>query len=210
MLRISEAIDHQVRSNENIFEALRLGVLNLSAYAGLIRPRIEQDCMKPVRPGSIVVALSRLAKKIQIESSLRPLVKLDDISMKSPLCDISFERTEAVLLASKKLQQEFLRGSNDFFTLTEGLHEVTIICAQNQKETVLTLMQESPKAVIEDLTGISMRFDANYVGVPNAIYSLLGTLAPSKINVLEIVSTYAEITILVRTEDAVKALKKLS
>lgn len=209
MLRISAAVEQEVRRSEAILESLRLGVLNLSAYALSIHDQIEAACMKPVKHGSIVVALSRLQPVIQASSSLRPTVHIDDMSVKSPLADITYERTDESLAASKRLQQERSRGANDFFTLTEGVHEITIICAQKDVEMVKRVMGDTPKAFFTELTGISLRFDPAYIDVPNAIYAILGALAIESINVLEIVSTYAELTVIVRDEDATRSIARL-
>lgn len=211
MIKISTAVESHVRASEPVFEALRMGVLNLSAYAESITPTIERRCHKTVRPGTIVVALSRLQKKITREKALTPHVWIQDLRLKVPLCDITFEKTNDVVSACRQLASQ-LSSQPGFLTITEGVNEVTVICSQDSQDMVLSVVSQAPKALFEDLLGVTVRFDETYLQVPNTIHFLLGRLAVRQINVLEIVSTLTELTFIVRRQDSdavVKAFSKL-
>lgn len=210
MRKISDVVEQHIRTNESVLESLRLGVLNLSAYAQSIQPIIERQCMKPVRTGTIVVALSRLQVKVALEPPLTPKVGIDDLSLKMPLCDISFDKTKEVVVACRSLVAQLSATSNDFFTLTEGVHEVTVICSQEKRDEVLRTVPLAPKKMYENLLGISVRFQEKYLDIPNTLYALLGRLALQQINVLEIVSTYTELTFVVDSRDSQRALDTLS
>lgn len=209
MIKISHAVETIVRSSETAFESLRTGTLSLSAYALRIKPDVERLCVKPVQTGSIVVALSRLAPTLAQEAPIRPLVRIDDLSVTSPLCDLSYEKTSATLHAIKELEQQRIGSVHDFFTVTQGIHEVTIVCSQKHKDHVLSIVGQ-PKALFENVTGISVRFDQKYLDEPNAMYTLMGTLSPLRINVLEIISTYTELTFIIHQQDTQRSVEALT
>lgn len=219
MRSVSSAVEVVITQDTIALEAIMRGVLNLSAYAEEIQPEIEKITWKEVKKGTIVVALSRFIKEMHnnvVSSSIRPYVYVDDISIRSPLCNISFEKTKKAQEATKKiLESTMYLKENSFFTITEGVSEITLIVPQKICNTILNVYLQpmynlQPKAVYRNLVGISVKFSEKYLSVPNVVYTLLGKLAVDKINVIEVVSTYTELAIIVEekyTEQAVLALR---
>ena len=126
MIKISAVVYDIIQGDETALEALRAGILNFSAYARKIKPQIENRLYKNVQQGSIVTALSRIVSRSTKIPSLRPDVRILDMSIKSPLCEVSYEKTEETLKkASKLIEQKDTKGK--FFTITQGITEITII-----------------------------------------------------------------------------------
>src|SRR3989344_961353 len=125
MIKISQLVEDALTTDEIALEALRAGILNFSAYAEKIRPLIEKKLYKEVKKGSIVTALSRMAGKSKKLRPLRVNVHLEDLSIKSPLCEISYEISKEVSLkVSNLLAKHAGRG---FFTSTQGIGEASVI-----------------------------------------------------------------------------------
>ena len=57
MIKASETVENILLKDELALESLRAGILNLSAYAQKIHPEVVRQALKPVRKGTIVVAL---------------------------------------------------------------------------------------------------------------------------------------------------------
>jgi hypothetical protein len=55
--------------------------------------------------------------------------------------------------------------------------------------------------VLADLAGLTIRFPAKYLHVPNTTFALLRPLALNRINLVEVVSTYTELTLIVAERD---------
>jgi hypothetical protein len=108
----------------------------------------------------------------------------------------------------KELPSQFEK-TDEFFTITQGMHEITIICSEELKEKVLSSINFSPKVMISDLIALSVRFPTTYISVPNTIYSLVGILALRHINIMEIVSTYSELTFILQKEEMKSAIDAL-
>lgn len=210
MKSITKAVEELINQDEIALESLRRGHLNLSAFACQIHSKVEDLTWKEVKVGSIVVALSRIAGTLDQDSSLRPKVRLDDISIRFPLCDVSFDKTVANQESVKQLlQTRMYQDTNLFFTITEGVSEITIIAPDSYYHQLVSLFNTKPKAAYRNLSGLSVRFSPKYLAEPNVIYVIIGELALEKVNVLEIVSTYTELAVLVAQEDAQKALSAL-
>src|SRR5260221_587766 len=156
MLKIIDATNDILNSSEIASEAMREGVLNLSAFAEQIHSQIEEKTWKKVKKSTIVVALSRLAKKRQLLPKIKPDLSLDELSIKSPLSDITFEKSQLILEKARSLSQHLAKNPPQFFTLTEGIDEITVVISQEQLPVLETYFAIKPKSLYTDLVGMTV------------------------------------------------------
>jgi aspartokinase len=211
MITVTDATRSILLEDDIALQAMHLGWLNLSAFAESILPLLEERTFKDVKKGTAVVALSRIAEEISGSDSLRPLVRLDDLSIKSPLCDISFNKTGLTRKKLANLYQHVDIDENAFLTLTQSMSEITIIAPQSLLEDILRHFDEEPKAIYRDRVGITVRFSKEYLPIPNILYTLQAALAVHKINFTEVISTYTEFSFIINKVDleiATQALQK--
>lgn len=206
MKTVTEAVREILYTSDVAREALRAGVLNMSAFAEQIQPEVEQMTWKSVQKNTVVVALSRIALELDAVPALHPVVYIDELSIKAPLADITYERTETTLQAARQLSYALGLSPAQFLTITQGLNEITIIVSQERVNEVESHMKISPKSVFSNLVGMTMKFDKQYLPQPNVLYSLLSKLAHQRINLYEIVSTYTELTVFIDEAQLDKAV----
>lgn len=210
MKSVVSAVQEHVSHDEVALEAMQLGILNLSAYAQIIQSKIEKETWKPVKVGTITVALSRLMNDTSFNSQLleiKPFVHISDISIRSPLCILSFEKTDSVQKSVARIfESKNHLKEHAFFTVTQGVHEITLIFPDVISEQILKFFKEKPKSYLRGVAGITTRFSEQYLTTPNTIHSLLAVLAVERINVLEVVSTHTELAIIVIEDDVEKTL----
>lgn len=210
MITISRLIGELLRADDIAREALRLNYLNMSAYAKKIRPQIESRLYKPVSVGSIVVSLSRIRKTCAGEPDYRPLVKIEDLSLRANLSEVTYEKTKEAVIAAAKLNTLIIHP-DAFFAITQGTHELTVICDSAHLEQIVNQFPVEPKGRYADLTAVTVRFiEQEYIEVPNMIFTLTSALAVHRINLIEIVSTYTELSFVVRNKDAERTISALS
>ena len=77
MIKVAAVVQEILMGSEIAFSALSSGYLNLSAYASSIKSEVEKRARKPVRQGTIVVALSRLAKTLPKRPPIMPTIKVE-------------------------------------------------------------------------------------------------------------------------------------
>lgn len=210
MLKIVDAVEQIVRSSEMPYLSLKVGVLNLSAYAKKIQKDVERLTKKPVRLGSIVVALSRLRPIVSAERELIPNVALNDIAVRSGLVEIVFERTAKNLRSLDRFAAS-VRDPSEILMITRGVGEITLIAPQRLYRDILRAFHSAkPKALLTDLAGVTVRFDERYIDIPNTFYSILQTFAMHTPNIIEMVSTYTEINFIFKQEDVQRSFAILS
>ncbi len=211
MITIIDATRTILFADDIAFQAMQAGILNLSAYADQIFLELTDKTFKEVKKGTIVVALSRIEDEIKDMTALRPQVVIDDLSIKRPLCDITFNKTESARQKLSTLHQSISVDEHAFFTLTQSMSEVTIVAPQVLLDDILKHFIEPPKAIYKDRVGITVRFSKEYLEVPNVLYTLQAALAVHKINFTEVISTFTEFSFIIDRENqelATQALQK--
>lgn len=206
MIKVPEVVRELLFSSEVALSALSAGYLNFSAYAASIQPEVERRARKPVRVATIVVALSRLAKTIHGQPPLVPEARIENLSVKTGLVELTFEKTKLNRDRLQRLYQDKDFAAADFLTVTFGVGELSIVVPENLQKAVLRLYQnQKPKFFMTDLAGLTLRFDERYISVPNVIFAYLRPLALKRINIVEIVSTYTELTFIIHESDLKEA-----
>lgn len=200
MLKIADAVYDIIIASPTALEALRLGILNFSAYAEQILPEVEQKTWKKVKKNSIVVALSRYAEDLRTVPPLIPQVRLDELSIKTPLSDLTYEKTATTLNQVSTLLQQ-AESSTHILTITQGIDEITLVVAEEYAAAVREHFSAQPKSVFSNLVGVNVRFSESYLAQANVIYAIISVLAQKRVNLIEIVSTYTELTVIIEKKD---------
>lgn len=209
MIKVTDAVLELIQADELATETLRMGLLNLSAYADKIRKNVENLTYKDVKKGTIVVALSRIKKDLPKTPLLSPEIQINNLSVKSSLCVYTYEKTADIQRRIAVLHP-FLLPMNDLFSVTEGQSEVTIIFAHKSKELIEKHFQTKTKSKYENVVSVSVQFASKYANQPNFLYGLLRSLATKRINLIEVVSTFTELSFVVTKEDMETTMKVLN
>lgn len=202
MRKITDAVKDILYASEPELTALSRRVLNLSAYAKRIQPEVERRTLKPVQVGSIVVALSRLAADLSDEDPLLPKIELDSIAVKTGLVEIAFDKTAANKARAQKVLSEPEFTQADFLTIIYGVSEIAVFTSRSLAPPILKKFKpEKPKLHLDDLAALTVQFGQQYIEIPNMYFALFRALAVRRINIVEVVSTFTELTFLVAQQD---------
>lgn len=205
MNKVSDIVKTIVDDSEIASSALNEGILNLSAYAKNIHAQVEKRAMKPVKQGTIVAALARYSK--EAVEPFAPEVSLRDISVKSRLTEIAFEQSTSNRERIRRLYQSEMFKEADFLTITHGVRELSIIVSDSLTNDLMKIFEgESPRIKIGNLCGLTVSFDSHYIHEPGQTFALVRKLAIKRINIVEIVSTFTELTFILDDKDIELAL----
>ena len=205
MRTIHQAVSNTLSESLVAKDAMQAGILNLSAYAKKIKKTVETETWKSVHLPTIVVALSRIQKNM-VKNGEPPLY-IDDITIKAPLVDITYEKTKEAMQEVTSLKS--MENSHDVITNTVGSQEITIIASAHMKQKIVDHFSKKPKAVFDTVSGITMHFSEQYIDIPNVLYRLLGIFAAKDINIIEIVSTYTELMVVIDPKFVNEAIEQL-
>lgn len=202
MLKVTDIVRDIIFASEPELTVMSRKLLNLSAYAKRIHREVERRTRKQVQLGSIVVALSRISQELTSEDPLLPKVKLDGIAVKTNLAEIAFNKTASNKSKAQKfiIEKEFAQA--DFLTVTYGASEISVFAPMQLVPTITkSFRPDKPKLLLTDLAALTVQFGDQYIETPNMYFALLQSISVKKLNIVELISTYTELTFLVKQHD---------
>jgi hypothetical protein len=162
------------------------------------------------------MALKRLASRIRRRTeSLAPVFRgLPDLMVRSNLFEITLVNSPGLVRKRKHLLDRLDDQRSYFITFTQGIFETTIVASRDLKDSIISVFQgEKILSTIEDLSSITAQLPEGTADLPGAYDYILGALAWERINIVEVVSTLNEFTLVLKDEDIDRAffiLKRLT
>jgi len=215
MITIPEVVAKIVRRSPYLDEALARGIINLSALARFIKPDVEREAMKEVKDGAVIIALNRLSRKTarrtrRMKSMFR---NAPDLTVRSNLMEMTLANAEHLILRQKKLLDLIGAKPGLFLTVTRGINETTLIASRELKDLILAVFKGARVIDrIENLSSITVLLPQGTAHVPGVFHYILKSLAWEGLNVVEVVSTLNEFTIVMEDktiDQAFSLIKKL-
>lgn len=212
MISISDAVFEIVKLSPYLTEALSDQIVNLSSLARKIHSQVEDKVKKDINDGAIIAALKRISSKLKNKiKKVKILNNLGDMTVRSNINEYTYVNTETLL---KKVQELILNiGSKKeiFLNLSQGVTESTIIASGNiEKEIQQAFKNETLIAKLENLSSISIKLPQDTVDNPGSYYSILKLFALEGINMVEMISTFTEVSLIFQTNDIDKAFSVLT
>lgn len=215
MITVPEIIGSLIRESPFLEEGLARGIINVSALARMILPEVQHAAMKDIKEGAVIMALNRLSRKIQNQSRKERSIftAAPDMMIRSNLFEITLINSQNLAEKRRILLDQIGTGGAHFLTFTQGVFETTIIASSKLKDKVeKVFLGETVVSLIEKLSALTVQLPSGTANAPGAYNYLLRELAWERINIVEVVSTLNEFTIILRNEDIDKAffiLKRL-
>lgn len=135
---------------------------------------------------------------------------LPDITVRSNLEEFTFLNSDSLLETQRQLFNQFENQQDIICSLSHGVRETTFIVSLEITRTIEKLFKnESLQAHIKNLSAITIKLPKETVYSPGAYYQILKLLAWRGINVIEVISTYTELTIIFENENIDRAFSVL-
>ncbi len=208
MITIPETVENIIKKSPFLVESLSQGIINISALARKIKPQVENEVMKEIQIGAIVMALNRLSQRIQVKTTegKKLFSSALDLMVRSNLIEITFVNSEFLLQNQKLLLERLDNRRNYFLTFTQGIFETTIIAGKELKPEIIALFKdEKIISQFDDLSAITVLLPPITALMPGAYDFILKSLAWESINIIEIVSTFNEFTMILKSIESDRA-----
>ena len=203
MITVPEAAKKVIERSRYLVEAMSKNLINYSSLARYIKPELEQMLLKPVSEASILMALKRLEKEMQ--PKFVPLKIFDtapDMIVRSNLIELSIGNSEHLAERFVKLFEAHKRNHSSFFTITEGISETGIIFSRDLEQEIKTILEgETILFELSKLSAITIRMPKENITTAGVYYFFLKSLAWEGINIVEIISTPLEVSLILEDKD---------
>ncbi len=216
MKTISSVVENYIKNKPFLSTALSEGIINLTSLSRRIKPEIELVLKKQIRSGAIVMALKRISNSLEFVSThkiLKVLKNIGDITVRSNLIDYSFKVSDSLLSCQAKFLSEIDHPQLIFYTSSRGVTESNIIISNEMKEKMEAYFEkEILIKKTDNLSSISIKLPVENVSIPGIYYFIFQKMSWEGINIIEVISTSNEFTIVLddkNVNDAFKIIKNL-
>ncbi len=214
MLSIATKVEQIVSESPFLTEGISLGLINLSELARQLRPQLESDLWKPVGQAAVVMALRRLSERL-------PQPCQDPTAIAARATGELTTRTELTMLTyrlsehSNACQRALLAAAENhhgsFVSVTHGVHEMLVVCSRPLVyEVERAFAEERHMARVDNLTALTLRLHPDAFKTPGIYHAVLKKLAWNKINVVTMMCTLSELTVLLEQPQTGPAFAVLS
>ena len=210
---IGKITEELINKSPFLREAMTDDLINISALARKLKPEIEDLTGKEVKEGAIVMAIKRMTPGLYHRLNIKitnVMGELGDFLVRSNLSDFTFENSESLKTKQADLIHEINKENDSFFTLCKGVSETTFIVNTQHDDLIKRMFSgEKLKSHTQDLASVTVKLPKVNTEIYGIYYYILKHLAWEGINIVELVSTSNEFTIVVKQDDVDKAFKIL-
>ncbi len=204
-MNLSQAVAQEINNSQLISEAISTGIANISSVARYMKPRLELLLDEQLSDASIVMSIKRLpfGERELLDRSIKTfMTKLGDITVRSDLSDHTFANSLTLPVAQQSLLSFIQKDQSLFHSACKGVHETTIVCSTDLNEDIHALFnKEKLISHRSDLAAVSVNLPPANLDTHGIYYVILKQLAWKGINLVEILSTSHEITLIVSSSD---------
>ncbi len=210
----SELAKEEIMSSLYINEVLKRGMINFSALARDILPRIK--CKnKKANFASVLIAIQRYYDNNKSQDNKNVLLKLlknSELIMKNKICSLTLERTKPVMSLINKISQQIRWDMGDIMFFIQGSSEITVVADKKNEKLFLRLGNKIIEKK-ENLALLSLRETEETSpyskDIPGFLAILTNTLSDNNINIIDIASTYKQIIFILNEKDLMKSYSAL-
>jgi len=214
MKKLSEIVEEEIKRSPFLMESLREGLINISALARKIQKPVEKIIGKGVQTNAIIMSINRLP--IQLEQKQEPnlvrfISKLRDVRVRSYIVDYTFVSSGTLIHAQTSLLLRAAELPKSFHSISQGVTETTILVDESLEKDLIHIFRKEKCIERErDLTVLTFLLPAENRVLYGFYYFILREFAWNGINLVEVISTSNEFTLVVSTKDLDAAFKVLS
>lgn len=199
MKTITDCVHDILRHQPFLEDALSRDIINFSSLAEDLLPQVEKIMRKPVKQGSIIMALRRYhPKRIKHSDNLR---NLGDIVVRSGITEYTFLNSNTILESQANLLESVKDKTKTYFTYSSNFQESNILVSSSLKEVVEEhFKNETCISVADNLSSMSIALPDDSAKTIGLYFYIFKLLAYEGIPIFEIISTSNYFTLFLEKE----------
>lgn len=212
MISTIQVVEDLIKQTPFLETALVSGMINCSSLARSLKPEIEKRLFKDIKEGAIVMALKRVSTRLKgtLTKNEEIIKKLGDITIRSNLVNYTFLNSPTLGEAQDKILAETAGRKDIFITISNGVSQVTLIASEAVGNDVKEIFKgETIINNLKNLSSLTIKIPKESTKIPGVLYSILKILAWEGVNLIEVISTYTELTLILETKDIERAFSLL-
>jgi aspartokinase len=204
MVNVAKAVEYLIMKKPFLQDALARGLINNAALAESLIPHLTKELGTNVKFSAVNMAIRRLSEKLDYSTNSQG-IHFDtnvDVSMRSDLIEITLFKLMGVKEYLEKINQLVDINQGDFLTITNGVHEIMVLTNAKYYSKITQILPKSViKNALTNLGSITLNIPSNSVNTSGLFYMFTRALNWEAINIVDIVSTFTELTFIVAEDD---------
>jgi hypothetical protein len=204
-MSLSSTVNSIINRSPFIQEALSNDLINVSSLSRYIHPQVEKEMGKKVSIPSIQMTINRLPSSplLMLDKSLSQFMRqIGDVIVRSDLVDYSFQNSATLSQKHVELLQHIDQRNKFFYSYCTGVYETTVVVSKVLTPIIEAIFKNEEIIISRsDLAAVSIMLPSINLDVYGVYYTILKHLAWQGINVVEVISTSHEISLIVAKGD---------
>lgn len=199
MKTISTCVHDIIRHQPFLDDALARNIINFSSLAADLQPQVEKEMRKPVKQGSIIMALRRYHPK-RNKFTRNNFRELGDIVVRSGITEYTYLNSRTIIANKARLLQA-IQDQNVYLNYSSNYQESNFLVSTAFKETLEEYFTNEKLVNIKnELSSITIGLPAQNTKTVGLYFYLFKLLAFEGIPVYEIISTANYFTLFLEKE----------
>lgn len=202
MITVPQAVEKIIKRSRYLSEAMSKDLINASSLARYTRQEVESLTFKDVSVGSITVAIKRLQKSFT--SGYKPITIFEeapDMIVRSNLTLIYVKNSGHLLEKLSTIEKSSLSFQKKAL-FTYGRVETMILTNKVNLPNIEKLLKgEGVIETFPDVSAITIHLPKEAVKTSGIFYFFIKSLAWEGVNILDILSTHSELTLIFMPEE---------
>lgn len=200
MKTISTVVHNLIRHQPFLDDALARNIINFSSLAADLQPQVEKEMRKPVKQGSIIMALRRYLPK-RSKFTNKDFRKLGDIVVRAGITEYTYLNSSTIIGSKARLLEEVKGSSGVYLNYSSNYQESNFLVSSNLEEIVKEFFkQETLVNEKKDLSSITIALPEGNTQTVGLYFYIFKLLAFEGIPVYEIISTANYFTLFLEKE----------
>ncbi|WP_081211204.1 hypothetical protein [Salegentibacter sediminis] len=210
MKTITTCVHDIIRHQPFLDDAIARDIVNFSGLAADIQPEVEAEMKKPVKQGSIIMALRRYAPR-RTKINMRHLRELGDIVVRSGITEYTFLNSKSIIANKARLLEAVKDQTGVYLNYSSNYQESNILVSASLTDLVQDCFKNEVRvSVKKELSSITIALPKNSSQSVGLYFYLFKLLAYEGIPVFEMISTSNYFAIFLEKEYVNKAFLLLN
>lgn len=210
MKTITTCVHDIIRHQPFLDDAIARDIVNFSGLAADIQQQVEDEMRKPVKVGSIIMALRRYAPR-RTKINMKDLREMGDIIVRSDITEYTFLNSKTIISNKAKLLEAVKDRTGVYLNYSSNYQESNILVSSSLTGLVEECFKEEVRVTVKDeLSSITIGLPKNSSQTVGLYFYIFKLLAYEGIPVFEMISTSNYFAIFLEKEYVNKAFLLLN
>lgn len=200
MKTISTCVHDIIKHQPFLDDALARNIINFSSLAADLQPQVEKEMRKPVKQGSIIMALRRYHPK-RSKFTARNFRELGDMIVRSGVTEYTYINSKNTIAKKAELLNAIKDKNGIFLNYSSNFQESNFLVSTSLQPTIEKIFKdEQLVSISEELSSITIALPEKNTKTVGLYFYIFKLLAYEGIPVYEIISTSNYFTLFLEKE----------